>query len=67
MISIQLLPQKIFRHARTALGALLCALTAMLAPTRAAADEYRMTSLSINEGLSQNFAGTLLRDTRGYL
>ncbi len=26
-----------------------------------------MESLSINEGLSQNYAGTILRDSRGYL
>lgn len=33
----------------------------------ARAEEFRMQSLGISEGLSQNYAGALLRDSRGYL
>lgn len=38
-----------------------------MAPDARAAEEFRMQSLGISEGLSQNYAGALLRDSRGYL
>lgn len=47
-------------------AAALCAAALTWAP-RSAASGYHMESLSINEGLSQNYAGTILRDSRGYL
>ncbi len=52
--------------ARIAAAALIAA-AAMPGAHPARAGEYRMQSLGINEGLSQNYAGALLRDTRGYL
>lgn len=48
-------------------AAILVAVTMVTGAQSAVAEEYRMQSLEINEGLSQNFAGSLLRDTRGYL
>lgn len=49
-----------------AIVALFCATMAPDARP-APAEEYRMQSLGISEGLSQNYAGALLRDSRGYL
>ncbi len=38
-----------------------------MAPDARPAEEFRMQSLGISEGLSQNYAEALLRDSRGYL
>lgn len=48
-------------------AAALVAAATMPGARPARAEDYRVQRLSINEGLSQNYAGAILRDSRGYL
>ncbi|MDE6126432.1 MAG: response regulator, partial [Muribaculaceae bacterium] len=57
----------IVKRYRKAMAAAVLAAAAAMPGTCPAKAEYIMQSLSINEGLSQNYAGSMLRDSRGYL
>ncbi len=55
------------RVSHVILAIALCATASASAAQRTDAFEYRMTTLGIKEGLSQNAVNSLLRDSRGFL